>query len=210
MRNKLLIYSSCLLILGFYGCKGEKSPADFAESSNTIEQDTSEFAEIKKAALSFHKWYMASVDNPKNSNWSVDVVEDSNGYCAFDFYSYFDALRKLGTISEKFLESERQRLRFCEDFLKTVKYVDFNSSEEAYVYQDDCPSFYHMYWIRSQEPFTGVEIDEVVENQGVWKATLVFYNDFQGKKEYFKSNQPIITLSQENTTWKIVTIDWKN
>lgn len=197
------------MILGLYGCKGEKSPADFTESSNTIEQDTSEFPEIKKAALSFHKWYMAAVDNPKNSNSSVDVVEDSNGYCALDFYSYFDALRKLGTISEKFLESERQRLRSCEDFLKTVKYEDYISSE-AYDYQDDCPSFYHMYWIRSQEPFSGVEIDEVFENQGVWKATLIFYNDYQGKKEYGKWSQPIVTLAQKNKTWKIVKIDWMN
>lgn len=209
MKNTFLLYFSSIMIVGLVACNGEKSTAEIGESNQTVHQDTSELAALKKTALSFHTWYMAAVDDPHNSNWAVTINEDGNGYCAFDFYDYFDALRKLGTISEKFIERERQRLRSCEDFMKTVKYEDYLSSE-AYDYQDDCGSFYYMYWIRSQEPFSGVEVDKLCENQGVWQATLVFYYDYQGKKEYLRSFQPIVTLNRENKTWKIVKIDWMN
>lgn len=54
-----------------------------------------------------------------------------------------------------------------------------------------------MYWIQSQEPFSGIEIDKLIENHGVTQAKLVFYDDLQGKKEYVRFNQPLVTLSRE-------------
>lgn len=203
MKNALL-FSFILIIIGLISCNSEQSVTIVDAHTEQLTQGSIQKEEIRTIALSFHQWYMSTIEDPSSSNTSVNIVKGKNGKCQFDFYGYFDALRKLGTVSEKFLLSEKDRVRGCEDYLKTINYTDYISSD-AYLYQDDCPHLYHMYWIRSQEPYSGIEVEELTKRGNNWQAKLVFYNDFE-KKEYHRNYQPIVTLSQEGESWRIISI----
>lgn len=200
-----LIFSFVFLLLGLISCNSEQGKTLDNAYTEQLAQDSVEREEIKTTALSFHKWYMAATDDPHNSSSSAHIVKGENGKCQFDFYDYFDAIRKLGTVSEKFLLSEKERVRDCEEYMKTVNYADYISSD-AYVYQDECPHFYYMYWIRSQEPYSGIEVEELSKKGDNWQAKLIFYNDYE-KKEYYDYYQPIVTLAKEGKSWKIISIN---
>jgi hypothetical protein len=162
---------------------------------------------IGKVALSFYDWYMLALVDTTKLSCSPNIVEGKNGKCAFDFYDYFDDLRKLGTVSEKFIHSEKERYQECEAHMKTIDYREYLSAD-AYSYQEYCSEGYYMYWIRSQETYSGVEVEKTEEKEGHWEVKLVFYNIFNGKKEYFRSFQPIVTIHQEGSKWKITQINW--
>lgn len=204
------LFKSIFLVvaLTLVACDSQTNDSEANKPINS-DVDPKEQAELERVALSFHKWYMAALDDPSNSNWNPEIVADINGKCAFDFYDYFEALRKLGTISEKFLASEKKRVEPCSDYLKTIDYSEY-SSADAYVYQDQCPDMYHWYWIRSQEPFMGVELIKLTRKGAGWEAKLVFYDDYGQGKLVRHGHNPLVSLEKEGKHWKITAIDWED
>ena len=163
--------------------------------------------EISRVALSFHSWYI-DVTNDDNSDaplWA-EVVMDNNGKCAFDYEPYFSELKKLNTISEKFMNSEIQRNKNCEEYLATIDWDEYRASE-GHEYSNECPQFYYVYWTKSQDVYSGVSIDTIVEKGSKWYVTLAFYNDFD-KRYYDRSHQPLVTVEEEADKWMITKIEW--
>jgi hypothetical protein len=171
------------------------------------EKDSTEL-KIQEVALSFHSWYINAV----NSNSGIlksdfAVVKGSKGKCQIDSAVYFTELRTLGTISEKFLRSEQERFAECANHLSSVKWKSFQKAD-AYTYSEYCPSFDYYYWLRSQEQFYGAFVEKVEKEDNLYKVTLALTYDTEDKN-IERSNQPIVTVENENGKWMITEIGWK-
>jgi hypothetical protein len=173
----------------------------------TAEQDSTEL-KIQEVALSFHKWYINAVNsNSAILNWDFNVVKGPKGKCQIDSSVYFSELRALGTISEKFLRSEQERFAECADYLSTAKWKTYQKAD-AYTYSGYCPSFDYYYWLRSQEQFYGVFVEKIEKENALYKVTLALTYDSEGGNDE-RSNQPIVTVENENGKWMITEIGWK-
>ena len=162
---------------------------------------------ISKTATSFHDWYI-DLSNRENNTvpTSAEVVKNENGKCKLDNEPYFSELRKLGTISEKFINNEIARTKECADYLTTIRWKEYQKSE-AYEYSDNCPQFYYMYWTNSQDVYSGVIVDDIERKDSKWIVKLAFYNDSDTR--YFdRTNQPVVTVENEAGKWMITKIDW--
>lgn len=171
------------------------------------EQDSTEM-KIQEVALSFHSWYINAVNsNSGILNWDFAVVKGPKGKCQIDSAVYFTELRTLGTISEKFLRSEQERFAECANHLSIVKWKSFQKAD-AYTYSEYCPSFDYYYWLRSQEQFYGAFVEKVEKENNLYKVTLALTYDTEDRN-IDHSNQPIVTVENENGKWMITEIGWK-
>ena len=177
--------------------KTEKKAVEEAVAVTEITKDKDIF-EIEKNGRSFYDWYF------KNDFPNCEVISDKNGKSTFDTISYFRTLRNLGTISEKFIDSEKERLQDCQDFLSMIYFSDFQNAE-AYDYSDYCGDIYFMYWIKSQEPPNNF-ITKNVKKITTDKASLEIY------EVYGTIESPLSTvyLDKENEVWKITEINFIN
>lgn len=153
---------------------------------------------IKKVGSSFYDWYF------KNEYSDYEIVKNKDGKALLDSAAYFKKLRNLGTISEKFLNKEKERLSTCSRFLST-KYYDDYSCADAYDFDDYCPDLYYMYWIKSQETpekFVTKNIHQTDKNN----ASVDIYLNYGGKDEPLSK----VILAKENNNWKITDIQFIN
>ena len=201
MKNYIL---TTLIILIFVACKGQDN-SKLSENSSNPEQIKEEQI-VKDVALSFHQWNIECIKNrPESVSYDFYIIKTKNGNCELDSSGYFNSLRKLGTISEKFIKHEWSRVSKCSDFLKTLKWSQYSNSD-AYEYQDYCDIYYH-YWTRTQEPFDGVEVRDIEKKDEAYLVTLVFYYEYDSK-DYSDNYLPLVTVEKENDHWKITEIKW--
>lgn len=185
----------------FLSCKDKPEHIEPAKPEKTDSATTgtaTEFETIKKVGSSFYDWYF------KNDFNDCNIIKDNNGSTLLDSETYFNKLRKLGTISEKFIDKERQRLSTCSKFLATKSFDDYESAE-AYDFDDYCPDMYGMYWIKSQEPpnsFSTKNVKQIDANN----ATVDIYEN------YGRQDEPLskVFLAIENGRWKITDIQFIN
>lgn len=205
---------SLLIIFLLLSCGGSqnKTQADSGDSENAIESASDPVTlEVEQAALSFYKWYLKAVNSGYNSTsipFDVDIVESKDGMCRMDFEPYFNELRKLGTISDKFIESERKRNSTCEDYLKTIHYKTYEQAD-AYTFDDFCPQFSYMYWILSQEPYQDVKaVQTNIDKDGLSAYVDVSFIYTEGTETPIISKIPNarIFLESEQGKWKIIKI----
>lgn len=166
------------------------------EKIETVERNDS--SEIEKSGRSFYDWYF------KHHFQYIDIIKGKNEKCLLDTASYFRNLRKLNTISEKFITHEKNRLQACASFIATRYYSAYESAD-AYEYDEYCPQLYYMYWINSQEEpnrFSIKNLKLISES----KARLEVYLNYGEKDEPLSR----IQLEKENGLWKIVKIDFLN
>lgn len=154
--------------------------------------------DIEKNGRSFYDWYL------KNDFPNCEIISDQDGKCTFDTITYFTNFRKLGTISEKFIKSEKDRLQMCQEFISTIDFSDYQNAE-AYDYSEYCVDLYYMYWIKSQEPpnrFSTKNVKKISAS----KASVDIY------ESYGENETPLSTVSleKENTIWKITQIKFIN
>ena len=173
--------------------------------------DSSEEKEtIKKVSTSFYEWYIKTTkaDSDTTGAFSFIVVKGENEKCRVDFEPYFKQLRQLKTISKKFMDSEIERNKTCIEHMKLVDWKEYKNSE-PYAYEDYCPDCSYMYWFHSQEAFDGVEIVHMTKKENIWYTTLRFYMDYQNKRTYYNSPQPIVKIENENGKWLTTEIKLK-
>lgn len=164
---------------------------------------------ISDVATSFHQWYIETLNRQNNTTpTGAYIVKGQNGKCKLENKLYFAELRKLGTISEKFIQSEDKRTRTCADYMSAINWNDYKNSD-AYKYSEYCPELDYDYWTKSQEVFNGVIVDQIKELDSKWEVTLAFCYDPE-KKSIERINQPVVTVEQEGNRWLITKIDWLN
>ena len=130
----LLIVISILI----FSCKDKPEPVEVTKSEkiDSVKIETKDdSANIKKAGSSFYDWYFNNDFN------DYEIVKNKNGKALLDSATYFKKLRNLGTISERFINKEKERLSTCSKFLATKYFDDYNSAD-AYTFDDYCPDLY--------------------------------------------------------------------
>lgn len=153
---------------------------------------------IQKSGISFYDWYFSNDLN------DYDIVKNKNYKALLDTAAYFKKLRALGTISEKFINKERERTSTCGKFLATKYYDDYEAAD-AYTFDDYCPDMYYMYWIKSQEVPDKYMAKNVKQIDGT-HATVDIYTNYGGQDEPLSK----VILEKEQKIWKITDIQFIN
>lgn len=195
MKNLILflLFSNVFLFLSCQNKTTNNQQQRLSENSNQ-EENRDELAIIEQNGKSFYEWYF------KNEFPNMNVIKDKNGKCKLDTLSYFKELRKLGTISEKFINKEKERTHVCSEFISTIDYSEYEEVD-AYEYDKYCIDFYYYNWLKSQEHpnnFSVKNIKKINDN----KASLDIYVNYGG------DDSPLSTvfLEKEQGIWKIVEI----
>lgn len=176
--------------------KEEPTTTENSPDSSAKEQPIEE-SEVEKAALSFHRWYLNHINNYESEvPTDAFVVEGKDGKCKLEMEPYFEELRKLGTISEVFIEQEKARLSLCAE---EMEMTDWEACKEGQV----CDMLTYFYWINSQETmeFVDAERSELLgDSAAVW---VRFYDVFKEKKIYWEDHKLKTTLALEDSVWRI-------
>jgi hypothetical protein len=180
MNSRILAtFIICLTILSCNGPSVNANQQSTGSIGNKNHQEPLEVSEsdsltmiISDVATSFHQWHFIALNKQNNTTPTGPyIVKGENGKCKLENKLYLAELRKLGTISEKFIQSENKRSSTCADYMSTVNWVDYKNSD-AYEYSDYCPEFDYDYWTKSQEVFNGVIVDHVKKvNSTFWEVT---------------------------------------
>lgn len=204
-RRSCLLFSLILLASVSIRCEKEEEK----RSEKTAVEVTSRKASVEKAALSFYDWYLKAHNTPDNEV-AVDasISEGKNGKCHLDTEPYFDQLRKLGTVSAKFLEKETARFEDCAAFVATIDYQKFKSAEFEEASENGqfayfCDSFDHYYWIRSQEPYASCSARNIrFSSENVATVDISFAHSGQ------QAGAPLsrVSLELEDGKWMITGI----
>ncbi|SHE49198.1 hypothetical protein [Pedobacter caeni] len=196
--KKLVLISIILLTISACGENKVKKTASKPQPAveDIKKNKSNESPEIEKAGRSFYDWYF------KHHFQYINVLKDKNEKCLLDTTSYFRNLRKLKTVSEKFIAHEKSRLQGCASFIATIPYSEYENAD-AYTYDEYCLDLYYMYWIGSQEEPNSFSVKnlKLVSDD---KATLDIYLNYGGQDEALSE----VKLEKENGLWKIVKIDF--
>ncbi len=213
MKTLLLIFV-CLFI---WSCQPDTGQDQQAEDTATNTEDSlppsqidspkkedvptpAAASELETAALSFHSWYLTHINNFESEvPTDAFVVEGENGKCKLEMEPYFKELRKLGTISEAFIQAEKNRLAPCAEEMAQTDWED-------YMLGNVCDMLQYFYWIDSQETMEFVELDKMALAGDSAVAQLRFYDVFKGEKKYWEDLQAEVLLASEDSIWRIISI----
>ena len=171
------------------------------ESNTNKKQLTETEKEIATVALSFHNWYIKNTNEIKSEIPTDFVVtEGKNDSCIVDYEPYFDELRKLGTISNSFMEKEKVRTKPCAETISKMKW-----SEYIGVVPENCDEY--LFWTRSQEETSGIELMDIKRENDNWKVKFHLFNTFGNEKSY-SPYTGIITVEKESEKYMITNINW--
>ncbi|MDO5968596.1 hypothetical protein Q4Q35_02140 [Flavivirga aquimarina] len=158
--------------------------------------------EIGDVALSFHRWYIKNT-NEINSEISTDfeVTEGENNSCVIDYEPYFKELRKLGTISNSFMDNEKERTKLCAETISGLKWSEYGEGNP-----ENCDDY--LYWTNSQDVTDGVDVVGIHKENDNWTVFLsLFMKDEKGQK-YFGSDRLKVIVIKENQIYLIEKIKW--
>ncbi len=175
----------------------EKEPELNIEIDTVAEIDTiAELKAIKQSGTALYNWLL------ENNNGIINVSIGENGYCSLDTLAYFSGLRKIGTISKKFIDFEKARVNDCAGFISTIKYTDYMNSE-MYDFDEQCQLLYDLYWVRDQIGIIGFSIRNSKLTTAT-QATMDVYIKYDDGEE--PSSQ--LLLEKENNIWKITAVNF--
>ncbi|GGG50013.1 hypothetical protein [Epilithonimonas arachidiradicis] len=198
MKELILLLISIFLI----GCNSKEEKINESKPITKLENEPAdELKVIEKNGRSFYDWYF------ENEFPNCDIVKRKDGKCLVDTVSYFKTLRGLGTISEKFILQERERLQPCAEFIATLDYSEYENAD-LYEYDEYCLDIYYMYWLKSQDSpssFTVKNVKKINENN----TSLDIYEKYDSADTV---GTPLSTvfLEKEKNDWKITQIKFIN
>jgi hypothetical protein len=114
---------------------------------------------------------------------------------------YFDELRKLGTISEAFIEGEKERLAPCAE---EMSQTDWAAYKEGQV----CDILTYFYWINSQETMEFVEAEKSEVKDDSATVWMRFYDVFKDTKNYWPAYRIKANLALEDSSWRITKMEF--
>ena len=171
------------------------------EKNITIE-DTSEVAKI---AMSFYNWY---IHGEKPKNWRPDASMNEDSTVSFhNSETYLGLLKELGTLSERFIEREKERMDECGQYLTDTDWSEADHGSTYAYAEGPCEWLAYDYWFRSQEKPNKTELTKLDIQEKTAIAEIDFY--FQGsdgrkyKENYSVKEFLILTV---NNGWRIDSI----
>lgn len=213
--NRLISLLILIIVLGCSESKKNRKEtiSKYIEKTEPIKEEIiskseiqkNEFTETEKkiavVALSFHNWYIKNTNEIKSEIPTDFVVtEGENDSCIVNYEPYFNELRKLGTISNSFMEKEKERTKLCAENISKM-----NWSEYVGVIPENCDDY--LFWTRSQEETSGIELMSVKKEKEIWKVKYHLFNTFGNEKSY-SPYTGIITVEKEEKGYMITEINW--
>ncbi|WP_136668040.1 hypothetical protein [Flavobacterium sp. H122] len=201
MKKILTLFLATSFIFQSCENKTEKKTTEIPTEITTENKTEEELAIIERNGKSFYDWYF------KNEFPNIDVIKDKNGKCKLDTLSYFKELRKLGTISEKFINKEKERTHVCSEFISTINYTEYEEAD-AYEYDEYCIDFYYYNWLKSQEHPEGFSAENIRKINSNQSSLDIYetYNNGGGNESPLST----VFLEKEHGIWKIVEIKFVN
>ena len=190
MRNIIKKRTKDILILGLtfllFNCKQSK-----------VETKTSDDKTIKEINQILY-------DNLVGVERGPFPEKNDSGYVDIQIEDYIDGLRKFKIFSEEFFKLERERLEPCRKTLISLKYTG-DPEPGDWENQVSC-SFFHMYWLRSQEEPTNFEIKNLTVSDSIAKSNMMFFTEYEGKKSYWEGHYLEVQYHKERDEWRITQI----
>ncbi len=158
---------------------------------------------IVEVAFSFHKWYIKNTNDLSSKvPTNFVVLEGENDKCLIDYEPYFNQLRKLGTISNSFMEKERQRTKPCVETILKMKWSEYQQGGEILEGCDD-----YIFWTRSQEETSGIEFIDLKRNNDIWLVRFQLFTIFDNEKKY-SPYIGVVSVEKEDKKYMITNIQW--
>ena len=157
--------------------------------------------EISNVAISFHKWYIKNTNeyNPKIAT-NFKIYKDENGFCKVNFEPYFNELRKLGTISETFLNNEIERNKECVESTEKLKWNEYDGIPL------NCDDY--DYWTQSQDFENGnIKAKMITKNDDYWNVLISLYITRKNVKPY-ETETANVKVRRENGKYMLTEIKW--
>jgi hypothetical protein len=125
---------------------------------------------------------------------------------------YLKRLEEMQLVSGRFINSEKERFRICQDSLNHIDYdaVVADGGPIGYYY-DECYFLESYYWLASQEYPDSCEIKEIHLNENIATCQLLFFWNSEGSvgKQYDINFFCCLNLRKYGKNWLIDSIDIK-
>lgn len=157
---------------------------------------------IENSVLKFYTWYIGTTKDLRYSKYVHPTIGE-NEMAKLDTKLYFQKIDSLGVMDKEFIQSEKERFRPCDEFLRTVKWLDYLNSDELQ-YEEKCSFLNYYYWTWGQEPHDGVEVLKVKINKD--KAVALTSIFFEGNKQ--NGGKTNVHLIKRGDKWLIRRIDY--
>jgi hypothetical protein len=174
-----------------------------------MQHEEIEHAEIiEEIAVSFHRWYIEAVND--HETHTMRVIEYSENKYKVDTSSYFNQLRSLGTISEKFIQKEKERFKDC---IYSVEHTDWSNPElpeemKPYTGNNyDCLEYY--YWLSAQEypeRECGIEVGALTQKGRRYEVPIRIYHIYDNERSYWDDGSTRVVVEKEKKLYKITDI----
>ncbi len=159
---------------------------------------------IVEVAFSFHKWYIKNTNDLSSKvPTNFVVLEGENDECLIDYEPYFNELRKLGTISNSFMEKERQRTKPCVETILKMKWSEYEQGGEILEGCDD-----YIFWTRSQEETSRIEFIDLKRNNDIWLVRFQLFTIFDDGTKYYSPYIGVVSVEKEDKKYMITNIEW--
>ena len=153
---------------------------------------------IEKSVQNFFDWHIENADNGINLHLiNPDGVTGEES-------EYFDSLKLLGTVSEKFIDSAKQELKTCYDSLQKMNWKKYQTMKG-----NKCDFLYFYVWLYSQENVDKkIKINKVTIDNDNAIAQLTFITVINGQENDTNYNI-LVYLEKEDKAWLLKKIEKK-
>ena len=157
---------------------------------------------LKMISVSFYNWYIQ-----RGGGCYAALNEDST-VSLQNIDTYLMELKKLGTVSQKFINREKQRFEECNQFLAAGDWTNVNEYGDQYIYADSgepCKWLAFDYWFQSQETSDEVEVSNLIIGNDTIIANIEFYarDGAEKTKQYYSAKEFLV---REKSIWLIDSI----
>jgi hypothetical protein len=171
-----------------------------------IHQDS---IEIIDASLGFYNWYLSCLQHDSTYNIVQPNYHWKDKVPIVDVNAYLLELKKLGIVSDFFIESEKNRFQICQDSLKHINYkaaMDCGCSVGEFF--TVCSFLDSFYWFSSQEKPDGCELKKIEISGHIAICQLIFFwdSELSNGKHYDENFDCKVNLTKHDTKWLIENI----
>jgi hypothetical protein len=171
---------------------------------NNMIKSTHDSIEVATVAMSFYNWYL---HGKKPKDWRVDASLNADSTVSLrNSDTYLNLLEKLGTLSKRFMEREKERLNQCNQFLLDNDWSDADHGSMYAYAEGPCEWFAYDYWFHSQETPDEAQLVNLDIRRDTASADIDFYiHASDGKfREYYSVKEFLILTA--NREWRIDSI----
>ena len=162
-----------------------------------------------KNLYTFYKWYIQKSNSLETTGFMPKVEKGSKGYALLGVDTYCAILTHSGYFTNRFIESEKTRLKPCADQIAKMKYSTYEKmSMEMGGLPNECNCFYYDRWFNAQDNPDRIRVTGTKSlGENSVEATFVFETgDEKNVSQWDTKCKAIMEL--ESGSWKITGLEF--